>query len=328
MTIDDENSYLINDIFLSYLEKNLPNNAVPNFISINQDLRTVEYKRKVKIITDELNASNDYIAFIKSIDSFIEIGDVVYLSFLSPRLFRAEYVDNLNFFRAYLYKLLIYFGLYNNANTGNSLIRNPEIIGFLYFMGFEVIDEFDKNDLHILKTRKVDIKQNVLKPNLGLYIKLRRVGKNGKMIDVYKLRTMYKYSEFSQEYYIKKNKLNKIGKIKSDPRVSKFGYILRKYWIDELPQLLQLFSGKLRLVGLRPIGKVFLKQYPPDLRDKRQKYKPAVLPISAIQRISNVKQIFEMERKYIAEKESKPIITDLKYLFLIILSIISGNRSM
>ena len=139
---------------------------------------------------------------------------------------------------------------------------------------------------------------------------------------------MYQYSEFSQEYYINKNKLNKIGKVKSDPRVSRIGHILRKYWIDELPQLFQLFTLELRLVGLRPIGKVFLKQYPPDLRDKRHKYKPAVLPITAISKITNLQQIFEMERKYLAEKQSKPFITDLKYLFLIILSIISGNRSM
>ena len=141
MTIDDAHSYFINDVFLHYLENaNLPTNENLDFISINQDIRLTEHKGKTKIITDPLNTANNYIKFIESIYPFIEEMDVIHLSFLSPRLFRTEYIENLNYFRSCLYKLLLFFGLYNSFNTGNSLIMKPEIIGFLYFMGFEYIE--------------------------------------------------------------------------------------------------------------------------------------------------------------------------------------------
>ena len=67
-----------------------------------------------------------------------------------------------------------------------------------------------------------------------------RVGKNRKTIYVYKFRTMHPYSEFIQNDIYKKNRLDKSGKIKNDFRVTNWGRVLRKYFIDEIPQFYNL----------------------------------------------------------------------------------------
>ena len=73
---------------------------------------------------------------------------------------------------------------------------------------------------------------------------MNRVGKKGKIIGVYKFRTMHPYSEFIHDYIIKTNGYNAKGKIKDDFRTSRWGKIMRKYWIDEIPQLYNVLKGE------------------------------------------------------------------------------------
>ena len=84
-----------------------------------------------------------------------------------------------------------------------------------------------------------------------------RIGKDGKLFDIYKFRTMVpdadknlfelleRDEEAREEYRINK-------KLKNDPRITKVGNFLRKTSIDELPQLINVLKGDMSLVGPRP----------------------------------------------------------------------------
>ena len=75
------------------------------------------------------------------------------------------------------------------------------------------------------------------------------------MIGVYKLRTMYPYSEYCQDLAIIDNNLDSTGKIKDDYRVTTWGKFLRRFWIDELPMLINFFKGELNIEEIEKLTK-------------------------------------------------------------------------
>lgn len=80
-----------------------------------------------------------------------------------------------------------------------------------------------------------------------------RVGKNGKEFKFYKFRSMIPNAESMLESLLDKNEMDGPAfKIKDDPRITRFGKIIRKCCIDELPQLLNVLKGDMSLVGPRP----------------------------------------------------------------------------
>lgn len=96
-----------------------------------------------------------------------------------------------------------------------------------------------------------------------VFFKHERIGKNGKVIKIYKFRTMVNDAEnlmqkFSLEQRIE---FERNFKLENDPRVTKIGKALRKSSIDELPQLLNVLKGELSLIGPRPIIEEELKKY-------------------------------------------------------------------
>lgn len=82
-----------------------------------------------------------------------------------------------------------------------------------------------------------------------------RVGKNDKKIKVIKFRTMYSNSDeiFNKMPEYKKKQYYTNYKICDDERVTKFGKFLRKYYIDEIPQLFNVLKGDMSIIGPRPI---------------------------------------------------------------------------
>ncbi len=82
----------------------------------------------------------------------------------------------------------------------------------------------------------------------------KRVGLNGKVFNFYKFRSMLKDADKFKGELLEKNesKDNVMFKIKKDPRVTKIGKFLRKYSLDELPQLFNVLKGNMSLVGPRP----------------------------------------------------------------------------
>ncbi|MFH1426407.1 MAG: sugar transferase [Candidatus Kerfeldbacteria bacterium] len=86
--------------------------------------------------------------------------------------------------------------------------------------------------------------------------KVKRIGQHGKPFFYFKLRTMkpktdsLRYEESMQDQNIRKG--SPLVKIVDDPRVTRIGKVLRKYSIDELPELFLVLKGDMSLVGPRP----------------------------------------------------------------------------
>ena len=101
-----------------------------------------------------------------------------------------------------------------------------------------------------------------------------RVGINGKLFRIHKFRTMYLYSE-------SQGKLT----VGPDRRVTKVGYFLRKYKIDELPQLIDVLIGNMSLVGPRPEVLEFINEYPTHIRQAVLSVRPGITDRASIEMI-------------------------------------------
>ena len=105
---------------------------------------------------------------------------------------------------------------------------------------------------------KLDSKGNII-------YKHKRIGKNGKYIYLYKFRTMYTNSKEILEEILKDSKVKEEWennfKLDNDPRVTKVGKFLRKTSLDELPQLLNILSGDMSIVGPRPVVDDEIEKY-------------------------------------------------------------------
>lgn len=81
----------------------------------------------------------------------------------------------------------------------------------------------------------------------------KRVGLNGRLFNLYKLRSMKLGAEHDLPSLLDQNEMSgPVFKMKEDPRVTRFGRFLRKYSFDELPQLWNVLMGDMSLVGPRP----------------------------------------------------------------------------
>ncbi|NFA51343.1 sugar transferase [Lactobacillus plantarum] len=80
-----------------------------------------------------------------------------------------------------------------------------------------------------------------------------RLGKNEKPFKMYKFRSMVSNADKLLNALRQKNDIDgAMFKMKDDPRITKVGHVLRKYSIDELPQLFNVLTGNMSLVGPRP----------------------------------------------------------------------------
>lgn len=193
----------------------------------------------------------------------------------------------------------------------------PEVLGRIYRAGFEVVEEnFNYGRYYIVaKKVKMPIRDDV--PSTGILIRLKRVGKNGEMIGVYKLRTMHSYSEYIQEYTYKISGLEKGGKLNHDFRVSTIGHFLRKTWLDEVPMFINILKGNMKLVGVRPLSQHYFSLYTPQVQQLRIKTKPGLIPpYYAEKKIPvTLEEIQANEQRYLNAYLAHPFATDCKYFF-------------
>jgi lipopolysaccharide/colanic/teichoic acid biosynthesis glycosyltransferase len=210
----------------------------------------------------------------------------------------------------------------------NRTISKAEMYGRLNFCGFKIENEEIINDKLFFIAKKVKSVSNVPNPSYHPIVKLIRVGYNKELIKIHKFRTMHPYSEFLQKDIYEENELDTSGKFKNDFRITSWGKIMRKFWIDELPQIYDWMQGRLNLVGVRAISEQYFSLYPKKLQDYRTKFKPGIIPPYYVDLPQSLEEIFQSERKYLQQKEKKPIRTDIKYGFTALINIFfKGARS-
>lgn len=209
----------------------------------------------------------------------------------------------------------------------NRLLSKAEVMGRLVSCGFKIEASEAFNGLTYIVTTKAKEPDFNLNASYGPLFKMKRLGKNGKIIGVYKCRTMHPYAEYLQDYVLQLNGYAESGKPKDDFRLTPWGRFLRRYWLDELPQLINVCKGELKLVGVRPISERYFQDIPKDLQELRVKFKPGCIPpYVALNRKSNVESVLQSELEYLHEKLRRPYTTDTRYFFKAIFNIIFKRK--
>ncbi len=207
----------------------------------------------------------------------------------------------------------------------NRVLSKAEALGRLVSCGFDIIELKQINNTLYFVVKKVKEPSYDLKPSYGPLFKMRRVGKNGKGIQVYKFRTMHPYSEYLQDYIIRTSGYRDIGKPADDFRITTWGKFLRKYWLDELPQLINVAKGEMKVVGIRPISNRFLNEFPEDIKELRLKQKPGCVPAYVSLLKQSVSGFIEAETVYLLEKKKHPYTTDIKFFYKAVYNILTNK---
>ena len=140
-----------------------------------------------------------------------------------------------------------------------------------------------------------------------------RIGKNGKVFRMYKLRSMVANAEELKGTLMKENEMSgPMFKIKDDPRVTKIGRFIRKTSIDELPQLFNVLKGDMSLVGPRPSLPNEVLEFEPWM-NKRLMVKPGLTCYWQVMGRNNIdfQQWMLLDIKYV---ETRSIIVDIKLI--------------
>jgi lipopolysaccharide/colanic/teichoic acid biosynthesis glycosyltransferase len=163
----------------------------------------------------------------------------------------------------------------------------------------------------------------ISEPDAPVFFTQERTGKGGERFDMKKIRTMVQNAEQLKEDLQDFNELEWPDfKISNDPRVTKFGKILRKASLDELPQLLNVLKGEMTIVGPRPTS------FSPDSYDLWHTERLDVVPgITGLWQITGrgETEFDDRLRMDIAYIEHRCIMLDLEILVKTALVVLRGR---
>ena len=221
-------------------------------------------------------------------------------------------------------KLFLTNRLYYDITQGrNRVLTKTEVLGRLYYCGFEVLDQQVIDGYTLVLARRLRQPNKQVRKRYGPLIKLRRIGKNGRYFDVYKMRTMHPYAEYLQQYMYDHHHLQEGGKIADDIRISTLGRFLRSCWLDEVPMLINLFRGDMKLVGVRPLSQQYFNLYSNELQQKRIRFKPGLLPPFYADMPKTLDEIQASEMRYLNMCEQRGcFVADNYYFWKILYNII------
>jgi exopolysaccharide biosynthesis polyprenyl glycosylphosphotransferase len=157
-----------------------------------------------------------------------------------------------------------------------------------------------------------------------VFFKQLRVGKNGSFFYMYKFRSMVANAEELKEKLFSINEATgPVFKIKKDPRVTRVGAFIRKYSIDELPQLINVLRGDMSLIGPRPPLPNEVEQYS-DYHWRRLDVKPGITGLWQVSGRSNLSfdEWVNLDIYYI---ENWSISLDIKILLNTIPAVLKGQ---
>jgi exopolysaccharide biosynthesis polyprenyl glycosylphosphotransferase len=152
----------------------------------------------------------------------------------------------------------------------------------------------------------------------------RRVGRNGRIFNMLKLRTMQTDAEKMKNKLKHLNEMTgPVFKIKEDPRITRVGRILRKYSIDEVPQFYNVLKGDMSLVGPRPPLPDEVKDYDP-WQHRRLSVKPGVTCLWQVNGRNDIdfEEWMKLDLRYIDNWSLKE---DARILAKTISTVVRGN---
>jgi hypothetical protein len=213
-------------------------------------------------------------------------------------------------------KLKFTRGIYLFLTRGeNAVLTRAETLGRISRAGFRIKQESFIGNQLCIEARKtgepLPLNENVYGP----LIALPRIGREGTIIKVYKLRTMHPYSEYIQNYIYELHDLQDGGKFKNDFRITSWGSVCRKTFLDELPMLMNFFQGNMKLVGIRPLSKQYFELYKKEVQERRIEYKPGLIPPFYFDMPGNLEAIQASELKYLDSFDRHPFYTDFRYFW-------------
>ncbi|MFD1095261.1 exopolysaccharide biosynthesis polyprenyl glycosylphosphotransferase [Salegentibacter chungangensis] len=245
-------SFDINLIATS-LQKSDPNYVVVGYINTDDKVKTsIKQKDLIQLNVDELeDAIEDH-----------HISEIVVTSAYQKGLMLPLY-NHLSELLKSGFPIRDYIQVYEEV-TRRVPVQHVDKDFYKYFP----FSRSNQNKFYVLSFRVLDILVSILGIIFGLLIlpfvlignlaanrgelfyRQERVGKNGKIFNIYKFRTMDKNAESNGPRYAEKN----------DARITRFGMFLRRTRIDEIPQFYNVLKGDMSLIGPRPERPVFVKE--------------------------------------------------------------------
>lgn len=153
----------------------------------------------------------------------------------------------------------------------------------------------------------------------------KRVGMNGKIIRIYKFRSMVSNAEELIKHFTpeQRREYEENFKLENDPRITRIGNFLRKSSLDELPQLLNILNGTLSIVGPRPVVPDELEKYG-DKQDKFLSAKPGLTGYWQANGRSDTtyEERVDMELYYVDHCSFR---LDIKIIFKTVLVVLTGK---
>lgn len=159
-----------------------------------------------------------------------------------------------------------------------------------------------------------------------VFFRQQRSGLSGAPFTLFKFRTMVTNAEqFQHELAAMNEMTGPVFKVTNDPRVTATGKLLRKYSLDELPQLWNVLRGEMSLVGPRPLPVDEVKRFDNLAHRRRLSVKPGLTclwQISGRNQISDFKEWVRLDLEYI---DNWSLWLDLKILVLTVPVVVRGT---
>lgn len=327
-----------------YLKQNVPFNKQTILLAVNNDINIRNlppYDLQSIVNLQKVNDHQRVNRFFETVNKKLPKGGIYAGLGKTREIRKQEFLERFTPVLGFLLYLLDFIfnrvmpkmaatkGLYFKLTKGrNRVMSRAEILGRLYSCGFKIIDETYVNNMLFFVAQKVREPIYDGNPTYGPLVRLRRIGKDKQIIGIYKLRTMHPYSEYIQHYVQEKYGLAENGKLLEDFRVTTWGKIFRKLWIDELPMIHNYLRGDLKLVGVRPLSVHKFNTYPKDLQKKRIKTKPGLIPPYYADMPKSEEEVCASESKYLDAYFKHPLRTDWKYFWKAFFNIVlRGARS-